>query len=193
MFKSDRDVLTDGIHKYTMQRNGQVVRIQDVFEWWIADRNFREFFNSILVASPFSAFRWETPPVTNSTVAREFEFVLLDSPDLIRTPDRETFAEQMRTSTKDEIAVFDNLGGDARLVVPAPSGDSQYDQLANFVRNAPPAQMHSLWKTVGHTVSERLTDQPLWLSTAGGGVAWLHVRLDTAPKYYAFSPYRSLQ
>ncbi|MGI9175867.1 MAG: DUF6940 family protein [Rhodothermales bacterium] len=25
----------------------------------------------------------------------------------------------------------------------------------------------------------------MWLSTAGGGVSWLHVRLDSRPKYYA--------
>ncbi len=36
---------------------------------------------------------------------------------------------------------------------------------------------------IGHT--------PLWLSTAGGGVAWLHVRLDSRPKYYGYSPYKT--
>ena len=30
---------------------------------------------------------------------------------------------------------------------------------------------------------------PTWVSTAGGGVAWLHVRLDSAPKYYTHRPY----
>ena len=30
----------------------------------------------------------------------------------------------------------------------------------------------------------------LWLSTAGLGVYWLHLRLDTRPKYYSFQPYR---
>ena len=32
-------------------------------------------------------------------------------------------------------------------------------------------------------------DAPTWVSTAGGGVAWLHVRLDSAPKYYTHRPY----
>ena len=48
---------------------------------------------------------------------------------------------------------------------------------------------HALWRTVGEAVSERITDRPLWLSTAGGGVAWLHVRLDSRPKYYGHTPY----
>ena len=36
----------------------------------------------------------------------------------------------------------------------------------------------------------RIGIQPIWLSTAGMGVPWLHVRLDSRPKYYAFGPYR---
>jgi hypothetical protein len=36
----------------------------------------------------------------------------------------------------------------------------------------------------------RLGAKPVWLSTAGGGVSWLHVRLDDQPKYYGFEPYR---
>ena len=30
---------------------------------------------------------------------------------------------------------------------------------------------------------------PTWLSTAGMGVSWLHVRLDSQPKYYGFAAY----
>jgi hypothetical protein len=37
---------------------------------------------------------------------------------------------------------------------------------------------------------QRVSAKPVWLSTAGGGVAWLHVRLDDRPKYYAHAPYR---
>ena len=31
---------------------------------------------------------------------------------------------------------------------------------------------------------------PIWLNTAGGGVAWLHIRLDHRPKYYRYLPYK---
>jgi hypothetical protein len=40
-----------------------------------------------LADAPYSAFRWETPPVTDATLTRPFEFVLLDSPGLARHPD----------------------------------------------------------------------------------------------------------
>ena len=39
-------------------------------------------------------------------------------------------------------------------------------------------------------MSQTVNDKPTWLSTAGMGVAWLHVRLDQRPKYYAHRPYR---
>jgi hypothetical protein len=39
-------------------------------------------------------------------------------------------------------------------------------------------------------MARRVGRQPVWLSTAGAGVAWLHVRLDDRPKYYGHGPYR---
>jgi hypothetical protein len=44
---------------------------------------------------------------------------------------------------------------------------------------------------VGDAVARRLSSAPLWLSTSGLGVAWLHVRLDERPKYYTHAPYRT--
>ncbi len=32
-----------------------------------------------------------------------------------------------------------------------------------------------------------------WLNTEGGGVAWLHVRIDQRPKYYHYAPYKTKQ
>ena len=37
---------------------------------------------------------------------------------------------------------------------------------------------------------QRVGIKPVWLSTAGAGVSWLHVGLDDRPKYYGFGPYR---
>jgi hypothetical protein len=31
---------------------------------------------------------------------------------------------------------------------------------------------------------------PVWLSTSGLGIYWLHFRLDTVPKYYTYAPYK---
>ena len=55
---------------------------------------------------------------------------------------------------------------------------------------APKTQQQALWQAVSKAVEEQICGRPLWLNTAGGGVAWLHVRLDSTPKYYQFAPYR---
>jgi len=32
-----------------------------------------------------------------------------------------------------------------------------------------------------------------WVSTSGLGVAWLHVRVDSKPKYYSHEAYREIR
>lgn len=58
------------------------------------------------------------------------------------------------------------------------------------MRQAPEPQKHALWQRVGAAMQRRLSAKPVWLSTAGAGVPWLHVRLDDRPKYYGHAPYR---
>ena len=87
---------------------------------------------------------------------------------------------------------FTNLGSDALLVVPSAMAPEQaYVDLASFSRGAPRQQQLALWRAVGQAVEACSARGPFWLNTAGGGVAWLHVRLDDRPKYYAHQPYRN--
>jgi hypothetical protein len=93
------------------------------------------------------------------------------------------------------VTVFPNLRGDAMLVVPTPTGDpAPYLHLASFVRRAPPAQVDALFAAVGQALCDVRSRRraTIWLSTAGLGVDWLHVRLDSRPKYYRHAPYKSL-
>jgi hypothetical protein len=46
-----------------------------------------------------------------------------------------------------------------------------------------------LWRATAETLLDRISDTPTWLSTAGLGVIWLHLRLDSRPKYYSYRPY----
>ena len=85
-----------------------------------------------------------------------------------------------------------NLGGDALMVVPRPMSDvGCYCHLAAFLRGAPEPQRDALWVAVANATLGRVGSKPLWLNTAGGGVAWLHVRLDARPKYYHHMPYKT--
>lgn len=168
------------------------VSYAEVLNRWQQDADFRSLFLALLADAPFTAFRWETPPVTTATANRPFEFVLLDSPGLAQNADPEAFAEHFRGAAAGGVVEFPNLGKDAVMVVPCPLGPvAAYGHLGAFVRRAPEPQKHALWALVGVAMQRRLGAKPVWLSTAGAGVSWLHVRLDDQPKYYGYGPYRT--
>jgi hypothetical protein len=176
--------------KVAIDLDSSPVSYAEVLRCWQDDADFRAMFLGLLADSPFAAFRWETPPITTSTATRAFEFVLLDSPGLATSPDPKAFAEHFRDADQG-VVEFPNLGKDAIMVVPCPSGAlCAYGHLGAFVRQAPEPQRHALWEMVGAAMERRLGTKPVWLSTAGAGVSWLHVRLDDRPKYYGYSPYR---
>jgi len=191
MWSAQREEMVDarGL-RFAVALDSRPATVAEVIRAWQGDAGFRSQFNALLADAPYTAFRWETPPVTASTVNRPFEFVLLDSPGLARHPDPEAFAEHF-AGAEAGIAAFPNLGGDAIMVVPCPvAATSAYGHLAAFVRHAPELQRHALWQSVGEAMGRRVGAEPVWLSTAGAGVSWLHVRLDDRPKYYAFAPYK---
>jgi hypothetical protein len=181
-----------GTEWYSPQRDRVAVRYREAVQLWQDDEGFRAFFISLLANSKFSAYRWETPAITDATGDRDLEFVLLDSPELVRAPDELAFADQFRSASVDErVLTFPNLGNDAVIVVPrGVVAKEAYVHLGAFARRAPGEQVHELWRAVGKAMAERLGEKPVWLSTAGMGVAWLHVRLDSRPKYYGFAGYR---
>ncbi|MBX3412377.1 MAG: hypothetical protein KF708_06755 [Pirellulales bacterium] len=154
---------------------------------------FRSFFIQVLSDVPYSAFRWETPPLSDTLADRPFEFVVLDSPGLAMAPDFNAFATQFAAAPDQSVLSFRNLGNDAELIVPRPDGPANaYGHIGAFVRDAPEQQKHALWRLVGETTLQRIGRLPIWLNTAGAGVPWLHVRVDSKPKYYRFAPYREL-
>jgi hypothetical protein len=66
------------------------------------------------------------------------------------------------------------------------------DTSSAAAREAPELQQQALWQSIGEAMSRRINAKSAWLSTAGAGVAWLHVRLDDRPKYYGYVPYRQI-
>ena len=114
-----------------------------------------------------------------------------NSPGLNRRPDTKTFQPHLESASSDNVAEFANLGRDAWLIVPCQLEEPEkYVHLAVFIREAPTLQHHALLQHMGSAMQQRLGNKPIWLSTAGGGVAWLHVRLDSFPKYYRYAPYK---
>lgn len=175
-----------------LDAQGRTLTFDDVVRGWREREDFRLFWCSSLRNAPFDAYAWECPPVTANTLSRGFDCVFVASPLLARMPaDSQAFAEHFRPDQS--VATFANLGGDAVLVAPSPAdGGDNYSHLASFVATAPASQQDALWKAVGEACNRRIGTKPVWISTAGLGVAWLHVRLDDRPKYYRHTPYMSV-
>lgn len=181
------------ITRYTITRDGAPLTYSDVLTLWRTNAEFRSYFTQLLFGSPFSAYRWETPSITRTTVNRTFQFVLLNCPGFCsRTTDHTTYRNYFTTDDAVcGVVSFSNLGGDATLVVPSPRTTADaYGHLAAFIRSAPKSQLDAFWQVLSKEISSHLSENPLWISTAGGGVAWLHIRLDSTPKYYGYAPYK---
>lgn len=178
--------------RYVLMNEDEAISFGDALELLRSNENFQKFFIAFLNEIQLKAYRWETPPFTKSLLDRDFEFVILNSPSLDRPADSSSFDPYIRTKNK-EVVVFQNLGGDAHLVVPTRVDQSaNYCHLASFTKSAPLGQQQTLWASVGETGLSLVSDKPVWLSTAGGGVPWLHVRFDHYPKYYGHAEYKKI-
>ncbi|KAJ1628056.1 hypothetical protein T492DRAFT_1020820 [Pavlovales sp. CCMP2436] len=187
------------------QSDGLQLTWVEVLVRWRTDKEFGQRFSRKLAGSPFKAFFWETPPLSRNTLESTlFECVTLPAKGLEAiSPDPHTFAPHVGGALRGsgQVVAFLNLGGDSHLVSPcedaevARSGElSRYAHLAAFVRAASDAQAAALWQKVAEIVQEVLAaasagDTPVWLSTAGSGVSWLHIRLDPRPKYFHWAAY----
>src|SRR5262249_14520254 len=148
-------------------------------------------FIADLAATPWPALFWELPPLESAALSRPFECALIRSEALarMRADDRD-FAMHLRGP--DTIAVFPNLSGDAFLIAPRKIANADcYGHVAALLRDAPRAQQHAMFRTLAREIEVRLAALPVrfWVSTSGLGVPWVHVRLDTYPKYYQHRPY----
>jgi len=183
--------LSASVTKYEISLAGRPLRFHDFLSSLKTDGDFQLWFSDMLAESRFEAFRWECPPLTNASQSKETEFVLVNAPSFVGRPTNGSAFQKF--FNVNHANAFSNLGGDAVMIVPSPKTDSKiYGHLASFVRHASSDQIQALWSLVADQALKILSENPTWLSTAGGGVPWLHVRLDKRPKYYHHHPYRSL-
>lgn len=189
MWKLKKLEINNG-YRFSLKRDDKDASYQETLEAFRDSDMFRSFFISFLQTLPFNSFRWETCPFSNELLQRQFEFVVLDAPSIDRLADSTAFQKYIGTTQKGVVS-FPNLGKDAHMVVPTYRASSvNYCHLASFSNTAPNLQQHEFWQEVGAIGLELVTDVPLWLSTAGAGVAWLHIRFDSSPKYYKYSEFK---
>ncbi len=190
MWKATAFAIPGGF-EYQVLEEGSALSCRQLFERLRSSPDFADWYTDTLESFESDAFYWELPPLTRSTLDNDARFALIEAPMLARLPAEPTpFAAHFDKHPGEDIVVFPNLGGDAILIVPTPRGPHDaYPHFATFLRKADQAQVRSLWRITAGTVFDRVSDKPTWVSTAGGGVFWLHLRLDSRPKYYQHRPY----
>jgi len=154
---------------------------------------------------PFQGVFFETQGVTSANAdKKQFQLCLVDGKTLAVNAELQaspsSFQEHLQ-DCKEYGCKFSNLGGTATLITPnhkakdisEPVEYKHYSHLAAFLRGAPQAQVTALWRMVtaeyNHILQTRAPEKPVWLSTAGQGVPWLHFRFDDTPKYYQYGPF----
>jgi hypothetical protein len=177
--------------KYRLLDNETPVSFRELLRLLEHGGDFAVWYTRLLANVDFEAFYWEHPPLTLESLDRDTEFVLLNAPALASLQAEPAPFQSIFDDHPDEdVIVFPNLGGDAMLIAPRPvTTIDAYPHLAAFLQQAPADQIRSLWKHTAKTVRQHIGTSPKWLSTAGLGIAWLHIRLDTRPKYYRHVAY----
>lgn len=192
MWKPIKKEIKKGTIKYQIIKDENLITFKDWIEEIQSSEEFIEFFIELLRDNDFEGLFWEVKPTTQKEINEIFEFVLVESNHLGEVkPDNSAFSKYFEDEM--EVVSFSNLRGDARLIVPIPvSEKTDYAHLMKFIRLAPQVQLLEFWKKVGEEYSKQIGEKPKWLSTAGLGVYWLHVRIDSRPKYYRHDEYKQI-
>jgi len=177
--------------KLHLLENDIPLSYQRTLELWAGNEEFQLFWVNQMKAIPFPGYLWETPPISNKLISQPFECVFIERTVFNRLKPNTTAYKGYFTTDK-PVVDFPNRGNNATLIVPCPLADAHcYTHLGRFTAEAPTDQQQALWQQVGAIGLEQLSDRKLWISTHGLGIYWLHIRLDTTPKYYDYDMYRN--
>jgi hypothetical protein len=175
-----------------LELDHRLLSFGDVAGLWCSNVEFRRAWIQALRGITFASYCWECPPISARDLNRPFECVFIDSPLLTRArADPDPFREHFAPGV--DVVGFASLGKDAWLIAPCPQAEVDCTHLARFMATAGEESAVALWRAVGEALRARVAATPLWLSTAGLGVSWLHVRLDSRPKYYRHDPYKRVR
>ena len=177
--------------KFTIAERAETLSNQDFLQLLKESKPFIKWYRQLLINTNFDAFFWENRPFTSDTMTKSYECNIVKSSYLAgQSPDQKPFHDHF--DDKKEVVHFSNLGNDAQLIAPVPknTGDD-FTHLAKFLNVASFHQIDCFWKAVANETLKRISNKPVWLSTSGLGVFWLHARIDSYPKYYQTEEYKT--
>jgi len=183
------------------KHNGEELSWSEVLYLWQHDDEFCDLFTDTLCESEYDDFFWETLPVSAHTAAEHsFQFIVIDAKGVLAShPGNPRLFHQhtMHIQGSDQVVTFHNQSQRADMVAPCQSGpESHYGHLAAFLRSAPIAQIREFWRVLGQRVENLLGEggrspkSPVWVSSHGIGVPWVHIRLDSSPRFYHYTPWK---
>jgi len=177
--------------KFRLKKEEQYLSFKNVFELWANDSEFVEFYKTELIKLNYQAFCWEHPALKKEFLEKKYECILQRSKPLEHLPINENVFKNY-IYEKEQVADFMNLGKNARLVIPTKKIDKEiYNHMGKFIRLADAEQVNEVFKSIGKIIFEEIeTKKLIWLNTAGLGIIWLHIRMDTKPKYYKTKSYK---
>ncbi len=177
--------------RFKIQHNNQCLSFQQVFKRWSEDENFIKFYVKELIEINHQAFYWEHPALTKAYLTKDYECIIQKSRPLeTLSANERAFSDYIFKDTS--VEDFMNIGKDARLVIPTKQSTKDiYNHLGKFIRHAEETQILNVFKRLGKIIEKEIENRaPIWLNTAGLGVIWLHIRMDTRPKYYKTDKYK---
>lgn len=193
MFHYTEKTIAKSVFQFQIKHQNQWLTIGQVVDLWRHSSAFRNFYTQILREVPYFGFFWENRPMSRANLSETYQFVILKTTAFNgkkATP--KPFEDYFGEAT--DITCFPNLSNSAQLVVPCPSQvyPDGFAHLGSFIRNASEEQINAFWQCIGHQLQQHFEarEVPVWLSTSGLGVYWLHARLDDYPKYYAYEGYK---
>lgn len=176
----------------------------------LSDYFMNSFRHALLSYPDADELIFECCPITpNNYDTAPFEFVLIPSYGYtfgsLRT-DENTFIPHFNQGTE-KVTSFPDLIDDAILISPCYSDTNYNDQDAhnhpfthfnNFVKYATLEDFKNLWTLVAITLENKIKGSKLqpnscfWLSVNRINIPWLHIRIDTKPLYYKYTPYKPI-
>lgn len=193
------------IHESSDPNSRKQITFQQFLKKLNSSKTFRNQFKttitSVYPSYPFVFF--ESPPVNADSIkTKMYEFVLVSTGTFHHVGTdygafRDKFDSERCKNNGLNACEFPNLGNDAIMVTPkGVEGEThreKYTNLMSFLREGDEEEIDGFLKLVGVSAEKRVDEMgslDTWISTSGLGISWLHLRLDSRPKYYTYRDYK---
>lgn len=139
--------------------------------------------NNFIMEEKDYEYFYETSSYINDKSIYKEKFIKTNN--LPKTQDYKLFNEYIIKSKNKYATSFYNLSKSTKLVIPMPRKNKNFSTLNNFCKNASKTHQQQFWKLVSNEIVKyKKNNKKVFISTHGLGVPYLHIRIESNPKYY---------